>query len=163
MNKNSFNKKGWSMWVSPTGNIQPMSRIFLVNTQIGGKWALDLHFNLLLPFSMFILPFPLGCFKQGHTCGSVIEAKSKSTISDALQVPFLTTWAATGWVLNTMIILLRRQEKYKMRIQWCQLGWSVQLSVFLWDWKRFFNKMHPFPHRRPLTTCTYGTSSWMCQ
>ncbi len=32
--------------------------------QIGGKWALDLHFTLLLiPFSMLILPFLLGCFK----------------------------------------------------------------------------------------------------
>ncbi len=36
----------------------------LVYTQIDGKWALDLHFTLLLiPFSMLILPFLLGCFK----------------------------------------------------------------------------------------------------
>ncbi len=35
-----------------------------VISQIGGKWALDLHFTLLLiPFSMLILLFPLGCFK----------------------------------------------------------------------------------------------------
>ncbi len=32
----------------------------LDTSQIGGKWALDLHFTLLLiPFSMLILPFPL--------------------------------------------------------------------------------------------------------
>ncbi len=32
--------------------------------QIDGKWALDLNFTLLLiPFSMLIIPFPLGCFK----------------------------------------------------------------------------------------------------
>ncbi len=117
-------------------------------TQIDGKWALDLHFSLLLiPFSMLILPFLLGCFKYtslryGHlnttsqswkekgvwplllhflaiwslehhfrklegersmvpsigsrkrvSCGSVIEAKRKST---ALQVPFLSTWVMTG-------------------------------------------------------------------
>ncbi len=89
--------------------------------QIGGKWALYLLFTLLLiPFSMLILPFLLGCFKYtslryGHlnttsqswkeddktraftfylyTCGSVIEAKRKSTLRAALQVPFLTTWA----------------------------------------------------------------------
>ncbi len=58
----------------------------LVYAQIGGKWALDLQFTLLLiPFSMRILPFLLGC-------GSVIEAKRKSTLSAAFQVPFLTTW-----------------------------------------------------------------------
>ncbi len=57
---------------------------------------------------MLISSFPLGCLKytslryghlnttsqswnQGHTCGSVIEAKKKSTLSATLQVPFLTT------------------------------------------------------------------------
>ncbi len=89
----------------------------MITSQIGGKWVLYLHFSLLLipvPFSMLKLPFLFWMLQvqflaiwtlehhfpklegersanQYHTCGSVIEAKRKSTLSAALQVPFLTT------------------------------------------------------------------------
>ncbi len=45
---------------------------------------------------------------QGHTCGSVIEAKMKSTLSSALQVPFLTAWVI---MLETRGTTLQRDTK----------------------------------------------------
>ncbi len=65
--------------------------------QIGGKWALDLHFTLLLiPFSMLILPFLLGCFKYaslryGHLNTTSQSWKEKEVWS--LLLHFLAIWA----------------------------------------------------------------------
>ncbi len=86
-------------------------QMVLFPSQIDGKWALDLHFTLLLiPFSMLILPFLLGSLrdsrrtssghfkyrkraKEVHHSGSAIQAEKKGTSSVALQVPFWATWA----------------------------------------------------------------------
>ena len=70
---------------------------WLTNTQIGGKWALDLHFTLLLiPFYMLILPSPLGCFKYtslryGHLNTTSQSWKEKDVWS--LLLHFLAIWA----------------------------------------------------------------------
>ncbi len=69
----------------------------LVHTQIGAKWALDLHFTLLLiSFSMLILPFLLGCFKYtsfryGHLNTTFHSWKEKEVWP--LLLHFLAIWA----------------------------------------------------------------------
>ncbi len=63
-------------------------RVFAVKHEI-------LQGAIYLPISQVGRPLILDCRRgadQGHTYGSVIEAKRKSTLSAALQVPFLTTW-----------------------------------------------------------------------
>ncbi len=62
----------------------------MIRSQIGGKWALDLHFTLLL------IPFKYRKrAKEVHPSGSVIQAEKKGTSSVALQVPFWATWVDT--------------------------------------------------------------------
>ena len=62
-----------------------------VRTQIGGKWALDLHFTLLLiPFSMLILPFHLGCFKYTSLRYGHLNTEEEVW---SLLLHFLAIWA----------------------------------------------------------------------
>ncbi len=71
-------------------------RITAPITQIGGKWALDLHFTLLLiHFSMLISYFA--------TIGRG-PLKRRPTLSAALRVPFLTTWVVEMISTNIEII-----------------------------------------------------------
>ena len=83
-----------------------------VGSQIGGKWALDLHFTLLLiPFSMLILPFLLGCFKYtslryGHL-NTTSESWKEKEVWSLLSV-YYTSWRFGH--LNTTLVFHGRNR-----------------------------------------------------
>ncbi len=89
----------WPFWDENLHSHKFNSDLHLfVLAQIGGKWALDLHFTLLLiPFSML----KEAHFKyrkrakEVHPSGSAIQSEKKGTSSVALQVPFWATWEPT--------------------------------------------------------------------
>ena len=86
-------------------------------TQIGGKWALDLHFTLLLiPFSMLILSSLLGCFKYTSLRYGHLNTTSESWKEKVwpLLLHFLAIWALEHhlkWVTSSTLLKRFGSEK----------------------------------------------------
>ncbi len=97
-----------------------------------GKWALDLHFTLLLiPFSMLILPFLLGCKSRAHLfkCNwSQEEVHFKCCTSNALPGTDMC-WTLHNCIAQSHVLSLKA---------WCKP--CLLPPAILQHWT-----MYPFP------------------